>query len=188
MFKLLVNFFFKFKKFNSSKDLIPMDKILFYKKSRNDKGDINLLVFIDFKFISLKPLNSLDKNLLVKLINRHLFDKNLNILKDMLYNLFHTPHLFIVKDFIFNRLDKINFTDILINFNNITLLNDLKNNNLNKPGVYIFTLNNIKYSKTKYIDNFYIGSSINIFERLNKRKIDLNKDSILKDKFFQFGV
>ena len=54
MFKLLVNFFFKFKKFNSSKDLIPMDKILFYKKSRNDKGDINLLVFIDFKFISLK--------------------------------------------------------------------------------------------------------------------------------------
>jgi DNA-binding CsgD family transcriptional regulator len=193
MFKLLINFLFKFKNFHSSKYLIPMDKILFYKKSRNDKGDINLLVFIDFKFISLKPLSSLDKNLLVKLINRDLFDKNLNIMKDMLYDLFHTPHLFIVKDFIFNRLDNINLTDVLINFNNITLFNDLQNNNFKKPGVYIYTLNNKKYRKTKYIDNIYIGSSINTSKRINEHKkkfysLSLDPRYGTEDKFFQFGL
>lgn len=104
-------FFSKTKsKSNTNNKVILMDRFLYYKNSRNERGYINLVIYIDFYLISIKPLLDLGKNnkllmvagpplIFTKSTNNHLL-----LIKDMLYDISHLPHLFTVKEFIFNHL------------------------------------------------------------------------------------
>jgi hypothetical protein len=174
-----------FKEDNNS--ILIIENYLLYKKSRDEKGNINLSVYIDFKKLSILPILKLESKLLTPLIFTDSTNNSLLIVEKMLYQLYHTPHLFTVKNFILNNLsnNSIKITSNILNNkeenkikkNKLVKLNDiyfkdcfgnekLVDENLNKPGVYIYSFSVLKNK----IDCHYIGSSINIKNRLRSHK------------------
>jgi hypothetical protein len=87
-----------FKEDNNS--ILIIENYLLYKKSRDEKGNINLSVYIDFKKLSILPILKLESKLLTPLIFTDSTNNSLLIVEKMLYQLYHTPHLFTVKNFI----------------------------------------------------------------------------------------
>ena len=81
-----------------------MDNLLYYKQARNSNGNIHLIVYIDWKQLSIKNILDIKINLLVPLYLNKGLNKNLVLMGKMLYDLDRTPHLYTVKFFILNQL------------------------------------------------------------------------------------
>jgi hypothetical protein len=92
------------KNIQQNKSIITMDKLLFYKKSRNEKGYIHLVVYIDYENIMLLPILNVEKYLLIPLIKTSTTIKTIEIISQMLYDIKKAPHLYIVNNFIINHL------------------------------------------------------------------------------------
>lgn len=167
--------------------ILIIENYLLYKKSRNEKGNINLVDYIDFKKLSILPILKLESKLLTPLIFITGTNNSLLIVEKMLYQLYHTPHLFTVKNFIFNNLSNnsikitsniiTNKVENKITKNKLVRLNDINykdcfgndklvEEELNKTGVYIYSFSVLKQK----MDCHYIGSSLNIKNRLISHK------------------
>lgn len=174
----------------TGKKIVPFNTFKLFRKSINKYGEINLIVFDDLIYLSLKPILSLENNLLNKLSFNKNSIRSVYYTSIMLYDLMRSPHCFILREFLLEELssntitittNKINNKNSILdkdarNFTNTFFeFKDLSNNELKISGIYLINYNN----------EIYIGSSINIKNRFKTHHLPIFKEPNRSDLKFK---
>lgn len=154
--------------------IIPENKFKLYRKSQNNNGYINLVLYKDLTKLILNPIFFVQDKLFSPLIFNNLTLNAIDLTEEMLYDILRSPHSFLLHKFIFNKLDNISEeTSIKIN----PYIKFTNNTFVKKPSPHLFPSHLLKPIIGVYaiIDNtdfkyFYIGSSINVKQRYQTHK------------------